>query len=201
MYNYAAPLRAGAYVRAALGGFRKRVFDIAISSIALIVLTPILLATAGLIRFLIGKSVFVTAEWIGFGGQAFAPYQFRSTVWNCEEASTAQFSLNDRSWADDLGGALRASGLDKLPLLFNVLRGDMSLFGPRPIMANEVTCYRKVMPEYFSARPGLTGLWRRSRALNHGRPATQMALDRYYLRCWSVWLDLGLLFRTISASA
>jgi exopolysaccharide production protein ExoY len=201
MHNYAAPLCAGAYVRAALGGFRKRAFDIAFSSIALILLTPILLATAGLVRLLIGKSILVTDEWIGFGGQAFAPYQFRSAVWNCEDASSAQLSLNDHSWADSLCGALRASGLDKLPLLFSVLRGDMSLIGPRPIMANEVTCYRKVMPEYFTARPGLTGLWRRSRALNHRRPATRMALDRYYIRYWSVWLDLGLLFKAMSASA
>ena len=201
MHNYAAPRRAGAYMRAALGGFRKRAFDIVISSIALIVLTPILLATAGLIRFLISKSVFVPEEWIGFDGHAFVPYQFRSAIWNCLEASSLQFSRNDHSWAESLGGALRASGLYKLPLLFNVLRGDMSLLGPRPIMANEVTRYRKVMPEYFAARPGLTGLWRNSRALNHGRPITQTALDRYYIRCWSMWLDLGLLFRAISASA
>jgi exopolysaccharide production protein ExoY len=201
MHNYAAPLRAGAYVRAALGGFRKRAFDIIISSIALTLLAPILLAAAGLIRFLISKSVFVTDEWIGVSGQAFVPYQFRSTIRNCEEESSLQFSLNDHSWAESLGGALRASGLDRLPLLFNVLRGDMSLLGPRPIMANEVIRYRKVMPEYFAARPGLTVLWRRSRALNHRRPITQTALDRYYIRCWSMWLDLGLLFREISASA
>jgi exopolysaccharide production protein ExoY len=201
MHNYAARLRAAACARAALGGFRKRAFDIVISSIALIVLAPILLATAGLVRLLIGKSVFVTDEWIGFGGQAFAPYQFRSAIWNYKDASSAQVSLNDHAWAESLCGTLRASGLDKLPLLFNVLRGDMSLLGPRPIMVNEVTCYRIVMPEYFTARPGLTGLWRRSRTLNHIRPASQMALDRYYIRYWSVWLDLGLLFTAISAIA
>src|SRR3974377_681786 len=102
MHNYAAPLRAGAYVRAALGGFPKRAFDIVISSIALIVLAPILLATAGLIRFLISKCSFVPEEWIGFGGRAFVPYQFRSAVWNCEEASSLQFSLNDHSSAENL---------------------------------------------------------------------------------------------------
>jgi lipopolysaccharide/colanic/teichoic acid biosynthesis glycosyltransferase len=193
-----AGLRAQPYARSALGGFRKRALDVVITSLALLVLTPILIVMAGLIRLLIGKSVVVN-EWIGLGGKTFASYQFWPAVVARQDTSSALLRLNDLSWAESLVSALHMSSLDKLPLLFNVLRGDMSLFGPRPITADEVSRYCRLMPEYFAARPGLTGLWRHTYALNLRRPATQMTLDRYYIRYWSVRLDLTLLINSISA--
>jgi len=199
--DYAAIFTTGAYARGALGGLPKRALDITIAGIALIMLAPILLVTAGLIRVLIGKSAFVANEWIGLSGKRFISLQFCCTAGTCEHSPPLLWRNEEHSWAQSLAGALHISGLDKLPLLFNVLRGDMSLIGPRPITADELSRYCKLMPEYFTARPGLTGLWRRSRALNHRRPAARMALDRYYIRYWSVWLDLGLLFKAISASA
>jgi len=191
--SFCADAREGAYVGVALGGFRKRAVDIAVTSIALIVLMPILLATAGLVRLLVGKGAIEADQRIGFGGKAFAAYQFYSGIGDHEDTS-APLWLNGHSWAESFGGALRASGLDKLPLLFNILRGDMSLIGPRPITPDEFSRYHKLMPEYFTARPGLTGLWRHSATLS-----TQMALDRYYIRYWSVGLDLTLLIKAISA--
>src|SRR5262249_45631198 len=96
--------------------------------------------------------------------------------------------------AERLEDALRTSGLDKLPLLFNVLRGDMSLIGPRAITVRQVSHYNGLTPEYVMARPGITGVWRRVRKT---RRASPMALNRYYVRYWSLRLDLGLLVEAI----
>jgi lipopolysaccharide/colanic/teichoic acid biosynthesis glycosyltransferase len=179
--------------RAPLGGIRKRAFDITFTSIALIVLAPILFTTAGLVRLLIRKSIIVRDECIGFGGKPFIRYQFAFSVDERVDTSSALLRLNDPSWAESLEDALRASGLDKLPLLFNVLQGDMSLIGPRPITVRQLSHYNGLMPEYLLARPGVTGVWRRTRKTRRA-----IALDRYYARYWSVRLDLGLLAEAIS---
>jgi lipopolysaccharide/colanic/teichoic acid biosynthesis glycosyltransferase len=131
----------GADAGTALGGIRKRALDIAIAGVALILLAPILFATAILVRLLIGRSVLAASEWVGFGGKAFVCYQFRCATSNSNDASSAILCLNDLSWAEGLACAMRGSGLDKLPLLFGVLRGDMSLIGPRPIKVGELLCY------------------------------------------------------------
>jgi exopolysaccharide production protein ExoY len=157
-------VRGNANANAALGGLRKRIFDIVIASISLIVLAPMLLVTAGLIRVLIGKSAVVAKQWIGFDGKPFEAYQFRTAVEGSEDRRSALLWCNDRCWVASLGDALQASGLDRLPLLLNVLRGDMSLIGPRPIVAGELSHYSGQMSEYFTARPGLTGLWRHAPA-------------------------------------
>jgi len=154
-----AHVRGDANANAALGGLRKRTFDIVIASVALVVLASMLLVTAGLIRVLIGKSVIVTKQWIGFGGKPFGAYQFRTIVEGYEDRRSTLPWCNDHDWAGSLGDALQASGLDKLLLLVNVLRGDMSLIGPRPIIVGELSPYSSQMPEYLTARPGLTGLW------------------------------------------
>src|SRR5262245_31791373 len=192
--SFGASARDGADVRAPLGGIRKRAFDIAFTSIALIVLAPILFATVGLVRLLIRKSILVTDECIGFGGKPFVRYQFASSVDERADTTSALLRLNDPSWAESLEDALRASGLEKLPLLFNVLRGDMSLIGPRPITVRQLSHYNGLMPEYLLARPGVTGVWRRTRKI---RRTSRMALDRYCVRYWSVRLDLGLLVEVI----
>jgi exopolysaccharide production protein ExoY len=192
--SFSASARDGADVRAPLGGIRKRAFDITISSIALIVLAPILLATAGLVRSLVRKSIFVTDECIGFGGKPFVRYQFASLVDERADTSSALLRLNAPSWAESLEEALRASGVNKLPLLFNMLRGDMTLIGSRPITVRQLSHYNGLVPVYLLARPGITGLWRRRRK----KRASGLALDRYYIRYWSVWLDLALLVEAIS---
>jgi exopolysaccharide production protein ExoY len=178
-----------------LGGPWKRVVDVTVGGIALITLTPTLLASAGLIRLLLGRPIIVAEERIGYKGKTFNCYAFRTTVSNVNSGRTPiawrpyqQATL----WAKAFGQALRASGLEQLPRLFNVVRGDMSLIGPRPIGERELLQYRVQVPEYFSARPGLTGLWchvdwRRSR----------LGVERYYVRYWSMRLDLALLLKTI----
>jgi exopolysaccharide production protein ExoY len=190
-------------LRSVLGGIWKRAFDIAISGIAVIVLTPILIATAGLIRLLLGRQVVVAEERIGHRGRPFACYAFR--VMPLDYGPSLDQDEGGRpvakSWPGILGQALRASGLEKLPRLFNVLRGDMSLIGPRPIATNEILRYQLQAPEYFSARPGLTGIWRHvDRRRVGATPRPRLAIDRYYVRRWSLRLDLALLLKAIVAN-
>ena len=192
--------RGGAYAHSALGGVRKRALDIVIAGIVLIMLAPILLVTGGLIRLLIGKSVIVKKQWVGFGGRVFDCYHFRTTAGASEDGNFELVWRNDHYPVASLGSALKTSGLHKLPLLFNVLRGDMSLIGPRPIVTGEFWRHCEQMPEYFTARPGLTGLWRHSRSLSLRRRTSELALDRYYLRNWSVELDFSLLIGAIFRS-
>src|SRR5262249_2695705 len=172
-----AGARGGAPTRAVLGGLRKRVFDVAMASIALALLSPILLAAAGFIRMLMGKPSVTVQERIGFGGRAFGCYKFRTSIEDCAD-SVALWRVNP-SLAEDLVGVLCATSLDKLPQLINVLRGDMSLIGPRPIAAAEFWHYQQNMPEYFIARPGLTGLWRHPHMLRFRKSMSPMARDRY----------------------
>src|SRR5262249_52624373 len=193
-----AGARGGAPARAVLGGLRKRVFDVVMASIALALLSPILLATAAFIRLLMGKTIITVQERIGFGGRAFASYIFRTSVEDCAD-SVALWRVN-ASLAEDLAGALCATSLDKLPQLINVLRGDMSLIGPRPIAAAEFWHYQQNMPEYFIARPGLTGLWRHPQMLRFRKSMSPMARERYYVRRWSLGLDLAVLFKVISTT-
>jgi exopolysaccharide production protein ExoY len=176
-----------------LGGPWKRVFDVTISGIALIVSTPILLASAALIRLLLGKPIIVAEERIGYKGRRFNCYAFRT---HHNRVSTAWW-VSTKRIARYLGEALRASGLDKLPRLVNVVRGEMSLIGPRPVAASELTRYRVQLPEYFFARPGVIEIWRYvdRRRLDTRRAC--LAIDRYYVRYWSMRLDLALLIKAI----
>jgi exopolysaccharide production protein ExoY len=193
--------RGGTHAQGALGGVRKRALDIVIAGIVLITLAPILLVTGGLIRLLIGKSVIVIIQWVGFGGRVINCYQFRTHAGGSDDGNSEPVWRDHHCSVASLGSALKTSGLHKLPLLLNVLRGDMSLIGPRPIVRGEFWRYCEQMPEYFTARPGLTGLWRRPRSLCLTGLTSQMALDRYYLRNWSIELDFSLLIGTIFRSS
>ena len=159
------------------------------AGIGLLVLMPIMLVTAVLIRLLVGEPVILPEDMIGFGGRVFVAYKFRTKVGN------ASANL----WAEYLVEALRRSSLDKLPQLFNVIRGDMSLVGPRPRAADELLhCFTQA-PECLLARPGLTGMWQ-VYGRNRDNHRTETALDRYYVRHWSMRLDFALLNNAISAS-
>jgi exopolysaccharide production protein ExoY len=175
--------------------------DVTVGVIALVALAPILLATAALVRLLLGKPVVVAKECIGYRGRTFNCYAFRAAK-NDVRANTWAFhckGIDDRSCADVLGEVVRAAGLEELPRLLNVVRGDMSLIGPRPIAGSELLRYQIQMPEYFCARPGLTGIWR---YVDRRRPQSRwsgLAIDRYYVRYWSVRLDFALLMKAIFA--
>ena len=173
-----------------VGGRWKRVFDIATAGMALLVMMPLMLATAGFLRLLTAKSVILCEHLIGRGGRTFIGYKFRMPAANGASAS---------DWVRRVAEALQSASLDQLPRLFNVLRGDMSLIGPRPRAATEIGSYFAQAPECLLARPGLISLWPTChRAFSVHR--TEIALDRYYVSNWSMALDFALLCKTILAS-
>ena len=108
------------------------------------------------------------------------------------------FKLTDDPRVTKIGAFLRKYSLDELPQLFNVLKGEMSLVGPRPIVDDEVPKYGKFIREYFMVLPGITGMWQVS-----GRSDTtyeeRVAMDTWYVRNWSVWIDMLYLFKTVKA--
>ena len=105
------------------------------------------------------------------------------------------YCLKDVTW---LGGCLRRTSLDELPQLWNVIRGDMSLVGPRPIVQAEVVRYGKNIREYYMVLPGITGMWQVSGRSDTTYPE-RVAMDVWYVRNWSVWIDIMYLFKTFKA--
>jgi exopolysaccharide production protein ExoY len=167
----------------------KRAIDLAVAGVALLVLMPIMLMTAVLIRLSTKGPIILSERLIGRGGRTFVGYKFRVPVANAENASP---------WAERVAEALRKSSLDQLPRLFNVIYGDLSLIGPRPRTMAEFTDFVRA-PECLLPRPGLTGIWQIYGPTFRER-GTEIALDRYYVRNWSLRLDIALMSKAISAT-
>jgi exopolysaccharide production protein ExoY len=195
-----------------LGGFAKRALDVVLASIALILLAPLMLMVSVLIRIFLGGPVVFSQERVGFAGTVFTCYKFRTMVVDAKQVLERHLAENPeaaREWQatrklrDDpritcLGRVLRKSSIDELPQLYNVLRGDMSLVGPRPVVAEELQYYGRYLRHYLKARPGLTGVWQtggRSRLSYQQR----VACDSFYVRNWSTRLDLAMLAKTLPA--
>lgn len=195
-----------------LGGLSKRIMDLVIATTALVLATPVMIVVALLIKITAGGPAVFSHSRVGFGGKPFNCYKFRSMVMNSEEVLKAYLEANPDAgmeWEethkirDDprvtrLGWMLRKSSLDELPQLFNIIRGDMSCVGPRPIVHDELKRYGDHAGEYLRTRPGLTGLWQVSGRSSVDYPS-RVALDSQYVRNWSVWLDLTILVRTVFA--
>jgi lipopolysaccharide/colanic/teichoic acid biosynthesis glycosyltransferase len=158
--------------------------DIAISLVAIVLTGPFMLAIAALIRLWTGRPAILGEEHVGFDGSTFTRYRFRTAAMNPQ--------------VDCIGNILSKSGIEELPQLFSVLRGQMSLVGPRPIARVDLRNYGRHAAGLLRARPGMAGMWqamgRRGVSLSR-----QVALDRYYARNWSVWLDIKILFQAIGA--
>lgn len=188
-----------------LGRFAKRTLDVVVALVALVVLAPLLLALAIAVkRDSRGPALFRQRR-MGRNGRPFRLYKFRSMVTNAEDLRAELLARSrDPNWLDldedprvtRLGRFLRQTSLDELPQLWNVLRGHMSLIGPRPLILPE----HERLPEWAHARdevrPGLTGLWQVS-----GRTTIpfegMLILDRTYVTRWSLRTDLGILLRTV----
>ena len=169
-----------------VGGHVKRAIDVAIALLALVLLAPMFLLVAVLLRVSLGRPILVAERHIGFAGHIFTAYTFRtSPIRRARELS------GDPTIATCLA-FLRDSGVDRLPQLLGILRGDMSFVGPRPVALDEFGRCGYCAPDYFAARPGLVGL-RRVDAVGISGSRRRAALDRYYARQWSVWLDFALL--------
>jgi exopolysaccharide production protein ExoY len=186
--------------------------DITIASVALLVLAPLLLVIAALVRVSMGGRVLFSQERIGAGGSRFTCWKFRTMPVNADAILRQHLLANPaaaREWLETrklqndprvgcLASVLRKSSLDELPQLFNVLRGEMSIVGPRPVVTPELAYYGKHAAECFRAKPGITGLWQVS-GRNKVGYSTRIALDRFYARRWSIGLDLWILVKTIPA--
>ena len=108
------------------------------------------------------------------------------------------FKLTNDPRVTKLGNFLRRTSLDELPQLWNVILGDMSLVGPRPIVEEEVSKYGKNIREYYMVPPGITGMWQVSGRSDTTYPE-RVAMDTWYVRNWSVWIDIMYLFKTVKA--
>ena len=167
---------------APVGGRLKRATDIALAATSLALLAPMFLLIATLLHFGLGRPVFMARQRVGFAGRRFTAYAF-STVPTDAESQHATCVV----------GLLRDSGLIRLPELISVLRGDMSFVGPQPIVVGHPGPCR---PDYVAAKPGLIGVFRTSRPGRSG-DRRRAAMDRYYVRRWTIWLDLAALTRTL----
>ncbi len=189
----------------------KRCFDVLAAAGILIFTSPILLTVALLIRLLDGAPVFFAQERVGRNGKIFRMIKFRTMVNDAEEILAqwkaehperwAAYKANNFKLSNDprvtlLGRLLRQTSIDELPQLWNALKGDMSLVGPRPLLRREVSDYGGNIQLYLTARPGLSGLWQVS-----GRSETQFSdraqLDGWYVRNWSFWYDIVIIFKTV----
>jgi len=184
----------------------KRALDIIISSLLLVSLAPLWLLIAALIYLETGWPVFFRQSRLGLSGKAFTVFKFRSihqdaeqrlheVMENNEVTDGPIFKMRHDPRMTHVGRWLRRTSLDEFPQLLNVLKGDMSLVGPRPPLESEVVRYEPWHMRRLSVKPGMTGLWQVSgrSTLNFNEMVT---LDNRYAETWSLWTDIELLIKT-----
>lgn len=170
----------------------KRTFDIAVSLAVLAVMSPIMLGVALLIRIRMGSPVLFKQERPGLDTKTFRIYKFRTML---DKHDAAGNLLPDGERLTGIGTFLRRFSVDELPQLFNVLKGDMSLVGPRPLLVKYLPFYTGVERKRFLVRPGITGLAQIS-GRNELPWNERLALDVEYVEKWSFRLDMDILVRT-----
>jgi sugar transferase EpsL len=175
-------------------GWPKRCFDCVAAAVGLILLAPVLALIAATIRLAMGPPVVFRQQRPGLHGRPFTLYKFRTMT---DTSDVDGRLLPERERVTQLGRILRRTSVDELPELFNVIKGDMSLVGPRPLLMRYLERYTREQFRRHEARPGITGL-----AQLNGRDTTswerRFALDVWYVDNQSFWLDLRILLRTVS---
>ncbi len=188
----------------------KRLIDVLVTSVALVFLCPLFLLISLLVKCSGRGPVFYFHERIGLEGRRIHAWKFRSMVQNADqilEEFLQQHPELQLEWQRDhklkndprittIGKILRKTSLDELPQLWNVLIGEMSLVGPRPIVQSEIEKYGPTFADYLRVTPGITGLWQIS-GRNNTSYAERLQLDSHYVRNWSPWFDMYILLRTI----
>ncbi len=186
----------------------KRVFDIIVSSLLILLFSPVLLAVAAIVKLTSRGPVFFLSPRPGLGGESFNCIKFRTMITNADslqdelehlnEADGAIFKIREDPRLTRVGGTLRGWSIDELPQLFNVLKGDMSLVGPRPLPQRDYDRLDEWHKKRYLVLPGLTGLWQVS-----GRSELEfddlVRLDFLYIERWSVFLDIVIMLRTVPA--
>lgn len=186
--------------------FVKRVFDIVWSLIGLIVLSPVFIILSILVKTTSEGPVFFAHKRVGKGGKTIKIYKFRSMVTNAEELikqftpeQKAEYEKNFKLENDPritkVGNFMRKTSLDELPQLINILKGDISIVGPRPVMDVETKIYGNYRNMLLSVKPGLTGFWA-ANGRSHTTYTRRRAMEIYYVKNRSVLLDLKIIFKT-----
>ena len=186
--------------------FVKRVFDIVWSLIGLIVLSPVFIILSILVKTTSEGPVFFAHKRVGKGGKTIKIYKFRSMVTNAEELikqftpeQKAEYEKNFKLENDPritkVGNFMRKTSLDELPQLINILKGDISIVGPRPVMDVETKIYGNYRNMLLSVKPGLTGFWA-ANGRSHTTYTRRRATEIYYVKNRSVLLDLKIIFKT-----
>lgn len=193
-----------------VGGAIKRAFDIVGALAAIVLLLPLAAAIALAIKAWDRGPVFYRHRRVGLNGTPFDCLKFRTMVVNSDEALRRHLAANSdaaREWeasqklkrdprVTPLGRTMRKASVDELPQLVNILKGEMSFVGPRPIVAAEVPKYGECIGHYLRARPGLTGPWQVS-GRNDVDYGTRVTLDRHYVEQWSFRRDLAIIASTV----
>ena len=175
-----------------LGLVIKRLFDIVCALGGLVILSPVLIICALLIRFNLGSPIFFRQKRIGKDNKEFEMIKFRSMKDAFDKNGNA---LPDEERMTKLGRVLRSLSLDELPELINILKGDMSLIGPRPLLIQYLPLYDERQIKRHDVTPGLTG-WAQVNGRNSLSWNEKFELDVYYVENWSLWLDIKIFFMT-----
>ena len=171
----------------------KRLLDFTLSFLALIVLSPVLLVTAVLVRIKLGSPIIFHQERPGRFEKIFRLYKFRSMTNECDENGNL---LPDDERLTRFGQILRSTSLDELPELLNILRGDMSIVGPRPLLVKYLPLYNEEQRHRHDVRPGLTG-WAQANGRNAISWEEKFKLDVWYVQHISFWVDVKVIFMTV----
>jgi len=173
--------------------FSKRLFDFTFSFLALVVLSPIIFVTAILVRIFIGTPILFKQQRPGYKGHPFFIYKFRSMTNRLTRDGSL---LPDDERLTRFGRLLRSLSLDELPELFNILRGEMSFVGPRPLLMEYLPLYSPEQARRHDVVPGLTG-WAQVNGRNAINWVARFKMDVWYVDNWSFWLDIRIIFLTV----
>ena len=190
----------------------KRLFDLSIIFLTFPLLFPFMLLIWLLLKVTGSHAPIFSQKRIGQDGKEFSFFKFRTMVKNADDILKKwishhpdikieferKFKLRGDPRVTHFGQFLRRTSLDELPQIFNIIKGDMSLVGPRPIVPNEIPKYGIHAKQVFRVKPGLTGLWQVS-GRNDVSYERRVKLDLVYIKKWSLWLDFVILFRTFRA--
>jgi lipopolysaccharide/colanic/teichoic acid biosynthesis glycosyltransferase len=174
----------------------KRAFDTVCALIALTVFSPLLLLVAMAILVNTGRPVFFLQERAGLHGRSFRIIKFRTMTRDAEQRTKGQWITAGNPYVTPVGRFLRKTSLDELPELVNVLKGDMSLVGPRPTLLEQVAAYDVSQRRRLEVRPGITG-WAQVNGRNSISWTERIKLDVWYVDHWTPWLDVRIVLITI----
>ena len=174
----------------------KRPCDAILALVALTVLSPLLLVVSVVVLVRSGSPVLFLQERAGLHGRSFRIIKFRSMTRDAEERIQGRFIAADNPYVTPVGRLLRRTSLDELPEFVNVLKGDMSLVGPRPQLSEEVAGYNEFQRRRLEVRPGITG-WAQVNGRNSIPWTERFKLDAWYIDHWTPWLDIRILLMTI----